>query len=183
MTLSNEERTAYITIWSKAIDTQMHFNEMCVKSRQLGLTFVAAALGIGLILLSRGDDFMFSFLIVDVHVSALIVFAAALALYAVSILDLKVYHRMLRGAVTFGEDFEQNYMKKIFDLEKGMTQTISHYSRHSDAGKTTINGKNSYSGTDMKSAEDKIRSFYRRTIFTLGVIGAILAVSTVRLTW
>ena len=32
----------YVSIWAKAVDTQMHFNEMAVKSRQFGSAFVAA---------------------------------------------------------------------------------------------------------------------------------------------
>jgi hypothetical protein len=32
-----------IEIWKQAVETQKHFNDMCVKSRQLGLTFVAAS--------------------------------------------------------------------------------------------------------------------------------------------
>ena len=113
----------------------MHFNEMSVKARQFGLTFVAAALGLGVVMLSRGPDFVLSipYLGFDLHGVVLLVLASAFALFAVSLLDLKVYHRMLRGAVTFGEDFEANYMKQIFQLEKGMTQAISHYSRFDDA--------------------------------------------------
>jgi hypothetical protein len=139
MTLSPEQQDKYIAIWAKAVDTQMHFNEMSVKSRQLGLTFVAAALGIGVVLLSRGDDFalpvnafLFTF---QIHIAVILLLAAWLALHAVRGLDLNVYHKMLRGAVTFGEDFEQNYMKQIFELDKGMTQAISHYSRYADADK------------------------------------------------
>jgi len=101
--ITHEERKSYIEIWSKAVDTQMHFNEMSVKSRQLGLTFVAAALGVGVVLISKGDEFAISvpwffggrF---NLHVAVLLLAAAILALYAVRILDLKVYHRMLRGA-------------------------------------------------------------------------------------
>ena len=48
-------REIYVSIWTKAIDTQMHFNEMSVKSRQFGLAFVAAALGVELSL-NLGDD-------------------------------------------------------------------------------------------------------------------------------
>ena len=100
---------AYIAIWTKAVDTQMHFNEMSAKSRQLGLTFVAAALGVSIVLLGRREDFALSIPFTDfgLHISVLIFLATALAVYAVSILDLNVYHRMLRGAVTFGEDFEE----------------------------------------------------------------------------
>lgn len=112
----------YIAIWSKAVDTQMHFNEMSVKSRQLGLTFVAAALGVGIVLLSQGTAFAMTFPIcgleVQVHVSVFLSIGAILALNAVKQLDLKVYHRMLRGAVAFGEDFEEQYMKTIFQLER-----------------------------------------------------------------
>ena len=46
-----DQQEIYVAIWSKAVDTQMHFNEMSVKSRQFGLTFVAAALGLGIALL------------------------------------------------------------------------------------------------------------------------------------
>lgn len=178
MSLSPEQQEKYITIWARAVDTQMHFNEMSVKSRQLGLTFVAAALGIGIVLLSRGNDFAFppidlGFFKFQLHVSVILVLGALAALAAVRGLDLNVYHKMLRGAVTFGEDFEENYMKQIFNLDKGMTQTISHYSRYQDASKERkSDGRYKYKGNTEISAEDKIRSFYNRAIIFL-IIAAI----------
>ncbi len=42
-----------IEIWKQAVETQKHFNDMCVKSRQLGLTFVAASLGAAFYLFIR----------------------------------------------------------------------------------------------------------------------------------
>ena len=42
-----------VEIWKQAVETQKHFNDMCVKSRQLGLTFVAASLGAALYLFIR----------------------------------------------------------------------------------------------------------------------------------
>ncbi len=182
MPTSEKEMEIYVQIWAKAVDTQMHFNEMCVKSRQLGLTFVAAALGLGLVLLSRGSDFSLTLALfesqVQIHVSVLIVIAAAFALAAVRILDLHVYHKMLRGAVTFGEDFEENYMKQIFDLNKGMTQAISHYSRHENASKNLVSGKYEYTGTDEKNAEIKIRRFYKVTINALATVAFALFILT-----
>ncbi|MBD3668780.1 MAG: hypothetical protein HUJ16_12500 [Kangiella sp.] len=167
----------YITIWAKAVDTQMHFNEMSVKSRQLGLTFVAAALGVGIVLLSRESAFAFEFSIggyyVQLHIAVLLILGAFLALRAVRQLDLGVYHRMLRGAVTFGEDFEENYMKQVFSLEKGMTQTISHYSRHDNAAYVDDgNGSRTYTGDSKVTAEDKIKRFYRATSIFL-ILGAL----------
>ena len=172
----------YVAIWQKAVDTQMHFNEMSVKSRQLGLAFVAAALGVGIVLLSRGSDFAITqelwFLKFEVHVSVVIVLAAAFALAAVRILDLNVYHKMLRGAVTFGEDFEENYMKQIFLLEKGMTQAISHFSRFHDAGVTVKGTRYAYEGVIKESAEVKIRQFYRRSIQVLLISAVVLLLLT-----
>lgn len=178
MSLSDEERKSIVEIWSKVVDTQMHFNEMCVKSRQLGLTFVAGALGVGIVLLGRGGDFSIPVFSVDVHVSVLIVLAAAAALYAVRILDLNVYHKMLRGAVSFGEDFEENYMKQIFQLEKGMTQAISHFSRFSDAKVEASATRYKYVGSCKVSAEEKIRAFYRNTVIILILAALLLFVFT-----
>jgi hypothetical protein len=178
---SPEQQNIYVAIWAKAIDTQMHFNEMSVKSRQFGLGFVAAALGLGIVLLIRREEFTVSVPFCggfDLHMTVLIAFASAFALQAVKILDLNVYHKMLRGAVTFGEDFEQSYMKEIFALDKGMTQAISHYSRYEDAGVTTKDGKYVYGGHNRKNALEKIRNFYRFAIGTLCAVGVLLFLFT-----
>jgi hypothetical protein len=178
MAIKPDQQEQYIAIWAKAVETQMHFNEMSVKSRQLGLTFVAAALGVGIVLLTRGDTFSIPLSIggreFQLHVAVLLLAGACLGLNAVRGLDLNVYHKMLRGAVTFGEDFEEHYMKKIFKLNKGMTQAISHFSRFEDAGKTVSlpSKKYRYTGTIQVTAEDKIRAFYRNTLISL-IVGTI----------
>ncbi len=175
-----EKHQQYIDIWSKTVDTQMHFNEMQVKSRQLGLTFVAAALGVAFVLLSDGKDFAFSIPVgmfeFQLHVSVLLVTGALLAIQAVRLLDLGVYHRMLRGAVTFGEDFEANYLSQVFSLEKGMTESISHFSRHNDASiERDGNGKYLYRGDNHVSAHDKIKNFYKMTsLFLIATAVALL---------
>lgn len=166
----------YIEIWSKVVDTQMHFNEMCVKSRQLGLAFIAAALGLGIVLLTRGNDF--TLLIggtLKVHVVVLLLLSSVLALYAVRLLDLNVYHKMLRGAVQFNEEFEEKYMKGIFpDLPMGMSQSISHFSRFEDASVDKTGGKVAYTGTEKVVAAKKIGAFYRVTIWSLLVTAAVI---------
>ena len=185
MSLQPDQQEKYISIWSKAVDTQMHFNEMSVKSRQLGLTFVAAALGVAIVLLSRGIDFAF---LVDIpsikfriHISVLLVLGALLALAAVRVLDLNVYHRMLRGAVAFGEDFEEHYMKQIFELDKGMTQAISHFSRYDDAAiEPSKSGKFTYTGSTSMTAAEKIRKFYNNAIYyLLGTAAALFLITNV----
>jgi hypothetical protein len=172
---TTEQQEIYVSIWAKAVETQMHFNEMSVKSRQFGLAFVASALGLGIVLLSRHEEFSIPlFAGLSLPVTAVIAFASAAALYAVMLLDLGVYHKMLRGAVAFGEDFEQNYMKEIFALKKGMTQAISHFSRYKDASVTPQDdGKYFYCGSERGSAEQKIKRFYVFTISILVIVGCV----------
>lgn len=183
MSTESRDLDRYIAIWTKAVETQMHFNEMSVKSRQLGLTFVAAALGVAVVLLSRNEDFL---LLVDIyiikiklHIAVLLILGACLALQAVRQLDLNVYHKMLRGAVAFGEDFEENYLKGIFNLEKGMTQAISYFSRYEDASTVKCDsGKFKYVGSIETTAFDKIQNFYHRTTYFLLLAAAIFFVIT-----
>ncbi len=164
-----------ITIWEKAVDTQMHFNEMSVKSRQLGLTFVAAALGVAIFLFTRSDTNLFvektiGGTALKFHVATLIIIAAAVAVWGVRILDMHVYHKMLRGAVAFGEDLEETQIKSALGLLKGMTQAVSHFSRFADANVVRGgDGKYIYSGSEKKTALQKIGQFYNF------VIGALIA--------
>lgn len=180
MPLSIDEQKVCISIWQKAVDTQMHFNEMSVKARQFGLAFVAAALGLAVVLFTRGQEFSLPIPILnfDLHATVVIVLASACALYAVRLLDLGVYHKMLRGAVAFGEDFEENYMKQIFVLEKGMTQAISHFSRYQDATVEKKDGKYAYRGADRKTAEEKIKCFYNFSISALVITAFFLFIVT-----
>jgi hypothetical protein len=176
---TNEE---LISIWSKAVDTQMHFNEMSVKSRQLGLTFVTAALALAVVLITQDKEFALLFPtkwgVFKLHLAVLLIGTAAAGLLAVRRLDLSVYHRMLRGAVEFGDDFEEHYMKKkVFNLDKGMTQAISLYSRYSDAGYNEQRGKRVYHGTKRYTAGEKLKGFYNGVFLSL--IGAAIFVLVV----
>lgn len=180
---TDKEKELYVAIWSKTVETQMHFNEMSVKSRQLGLAFVTAALGVAVVVIGRKDDFGLIVSIGNIkfylHVAVMIILAAALALTAVRILDLNVYHKMLRGAVSFGEDFENRYMKHLFSLEKGMTGAISHFSRHEDAKvNPTDTGYQYLGGSTEKSALVKIRMFYNVTTSVLVIVALGLFLAT-----
>lgn len=185
-----------VEIWKQAVDTQKHFNDMCVKSRQLGLTFVAASLGAALYLFIRstptGSDTdaaathsasAYSFAVcghsIVLHVSLAIIIAAAAAVYAVRLLDLGVYHQMLRGAVTFGEDLEEKHIRHIVGLQKGMTQAISHFSRHSDAAaKPDGEGHYRYWGEDRQNAGEKLKGFYNFIFGLLAFLAFLVFVAS-----
>jgi hypothetical protein len=113
------------------------------------------------VLISRNEEFSIPipyFGGFDLNMTVIIAIAGAAALYAVKLLDLNVYHKMLRGAVTFNEDFERNYMKDIFSLEKGMTEAISHFSRYKDAACKLPENSTKYSYIGDKKETAKSRS-------------------------
>jgi hypothetical protein len=181
--MPNPSKQDVITVWAKVVDTQMHFNEMSVKSRQLGLTFVTAALALAVVLITQEKEFALEFAtrwgVLKLHLAVLLIGAAAAGLLAVRRLDLSVYHRMLRGAVEFGNDFEEHYMKtKVFDLDKGMTQTISHYSRYEDASFTEQNGRWIYTGGQAYTAGQKLQGFYSWVFLSLLGAAALIFVIT-----
>ncbi|MGY3614851.1 hypothetical protein [Bradyrhizobium sp. USDA 10063] len=186
-----------VEIWKQAVDTQKHFNDMCGKSRQLGLTFVAASLGAALYLFIRTPGgtseggagssvvpvYAYAFDVgghsIVLHVSLAIILAAIAAVIAVKKLDLGVYHQMLRGAVTFGEDLEEKHIRPLVGLQKGMTQSISHFSRNSDARTSTgDDGSYVYLGDDRKNAGDKLAGFYNIILGFLAVFGAAIFVAS-----
>lgn len=158
-----------LEIWKKAVETQMHFNEMSVKSRQLGLSFVVAALGVAVVLLGKPDEFQVPIQSIgyQIHPSGLIILLAAFGTYAVKRLDLGVYHRMLRGAVKFGEELEKTLRRSaLMPTAMGMTESISYYSREQDKSKA---------GT---TAAKKITRFYWLLITSLSVIAVVMLIAT-----
>ena len=92
-------------------------------------------------------------------------------------LDLGVYHQMLRGAVTFNEDFEEQRIKKIIGLNMGLTQAVSHFSRNSDASAEKNSGGYKYLGKNKKNAGEKLSRFYNVVMGFLFVsaVGMFLA--------
>lgn len=171
-----------IKIWERAVQTQMHFNEMSVKTRQLGFTLVGAALAAAAYTLNKDENFLFNVPVpwgdIRIHVAFLLALVSAATVFAIRSLDLGVYHQMLRGAVTFGEDFERNHLAEYLSLEKGMTESISHFSRYSDAKAELKNGKNNYQGKVRRNAGQKLGFFYNTVIsVVLGFAVFVLIVS------
>src|SRR5258708_13284539 len=103
MPTTTEQQEIYVAIWTKAVETQMHFNEMSVKSRQFGLAFVAASLGLGIVLFTPGEDFSIPIALsggFDLNMTVIIPFPAHFALYAITLLDLNLLPKILPLPVT-----------------------------------------------------------------------------------
>lgn len=176
-----ERERIRLEIWKQAIATTIHFTEMSARTRQIGLAFVVAALGLAITLLAQYRDARLPFVLFDhqydLHISGVIVLLAAGGLYAIMLLDLKVYHRMLRGSVAFTTELERSGFRDTHMLtDKGLTETISHYSRspHDKTGRIVPGGKN-------VTAERKIGLFYRVAIACIALMGCVLVILTSRI--
>ncbi len=173
---SNQEPTTSdkLEFWKQAINTQMHFNDLCVRSRQLGLTFVVAALGLSVVLLSNYSDAKIEVFSFNIHVAAFLMFICVIAVFAVWILDLGVYHKMLQGSVSFVEEMDKaGFSSPYSGIPYGMTQFISAYSRNKRP--PLKNGRLSLV-TDT-SARGKVRNFYILICAVLILIGVLIAVT------
>jgi len=86
---------------------------------------------------------------------------------------------MLRGAVTFGEDLEEKHIKPIVGLQMGMTRSISHFSRYSDAGVTkNDDGQYQFIGSNRRNAGAKLAGFYRVILCFLASVGIAIFVAS-----
>ncbi|WP_417451209.1 hypothetical protein [Kordiimonas sp.] len=118
-----------LEIWKQAIATQMHFAELSIKMRQIGLAMAGATLALAVVLYREGGAYLIEICSLKIPVSAILCISAAGILYAAKIIDVDVYHNMLRGAVKFNEKFEQEHRASLH-MSTGLTQTISAYSRY-----------------------------------------------------
>ena len=97
-------------------------------------------------------------------------YTAAGVLYAACVLDVKVYHKMLRGAVKFNELFEDKHAEELFGTV-GMTQTISAYSRNKETPELLPQTKKWLPPNKSYNAGRKITLFYQVPMVALIFIG------------
>ena len=130
MPLSDEDK---IKIWERSIETQMHFAELSIKMRQIGLTLAGATIALAIVLYRTDTAFSINvpFISLEIPVGTILTLSAAVILYAAKMIDVDVYHRMLRGAVKFNELYEKTLDNDI-GWRSGLTEAISAHSRVED---------------------------------------------------
>lgn len=169
MPLSNEQK---IEIWTRSIKTQMHFAELSIKMRQIGLTLAGATIALA-ILLYRTDaaySLYVPYLNFMLPVGTILTLSAAVILYAAKIIDVGVYHRMLRGAVKFNELYERTLDDDI-GWRSGLTDAISAHSRFKDP---VLLDKRNEKGTHWASRKEPALAGNRINYFYWFCIGALV---------
>jgi hypothetical protein len=168
-----------IEIWKTSIETQKHFAELSVKMRQIGLTVAGAILAIAVFLV-RQDEEPASLTVCnfEIPILAVLFLAAAFVLIAARIIDVFVYHKMLRGAVSFNEQFERQYPEIFANI--GLTLTISAYSRFKNTPKLDDQcpqfGIKEWRETGRANAGGRILAFYWIPILALLLLAALFLV-------
>ncbi len=174
--LSDEQRLA---IWQRAIETQMHFAELSIKMRQIGLTLAGATVALAIVLYRTNQAFSIEIPCIGLSVpaAAILCISAAIILYGAKILDVDMYHRMLRGAVRFNELYEQQ-LDELVGWKSGLTEAISAHSRYKSPKllETRKKGElNIWEESEKSSlAGNKINRFYHVAIGALSFSAVFL---------
>lgn len=174
---SNEQK---IEIWKRSIETQMHFAELSIKMRQIGITLAGATIALAIVLYRTDSVYSFKVPYSDLvlPVGTILFLSAAAILYAAKIIDVGVYHRMLRGAVKFNELYEQSLDIDV-GWQSGLTESISAYSRYDDPilqDKRGSDGTHWTSANPRQLAGNRINKFYWLGIFAFSTVALALAV-------
>src|SRR3954470_5464142 len=91
-TSSSDREKNILLVWERAIQTQMHFAELSIKTRQIGMTVVGATLGLAIVLNRSESSFMLKLYGSNFPITSILCWTSALILYAIKILDVGVYH-------------------------------------------------------------------------------------------
>ena len=127
---SKEESTKNILdkdlkIWEIALNTQMHFNELLIRSRTTVVTVAMAVIGATLIAF-RETNIKFNICNKEIHIGVIILFIGIVFLLVQFIIDYFYYFKMLLGAVNYTTALDRKYENKgLFGLTTYINRSIS----------------------------------------------------------
>lgn len=177
MAFSDEQK---LEIWKRSIDAQMHFAELSIKMRQIGLTLAGATIALAIVLYRTEAAYSFDipFTYLSLPVGTILTLGAAGILFAAKRIDVDVYHKMLRGAVRFNELYEETMDSEV-GWRSGLTEAISAYSRYEAPKLNNTRGENGmhWSASDRRRpAGNRINQFYWLCISALVAVAVALAI-------
>lgn len=113
-----EHRALAVEVWKKVVQTQEHFNEICMKVRTLYATVIAVILSVYGAFLKEGGAVMH---VSRVAVDPIVPISLALVLvtYLFYFVDRYWYHQLLLGSVAQGAFIEERWGGIIPELSMG----------------------------------------------------------------
>ena len=122
--MNREDIEHNIKVWEKVVDVQMHFNDLCLKVRNVAISILGVLLGAAAI----------SFRYAGGAQASVFIFVAIVVWLAFYLMDRYWYHELLKGAVHHGQEIEKNLKDKI------PTITLAHAIRSQSHSSLGING-------------------------------------------
>ena len=123
--LEDRNQLAFVQRWRAVIDTQMHFNDMLMRTRSIGLSMVIAVYGAAIVSAGQFPDSSVTFVELRLHVAVGIFAVGMLLLLSLFLLDRFYYYRMLLAVVEHTEEIERESGSPEQPIELRLTQRIS----------------------------------------------------------
>ena len=119
------DQLASVQRWRVVIDTQMHFNDMLMRTRSIGVSVVTGVFGAAAVSLAQYPDHFMTVPGVTIHVAAIVIVFGLLLLAGMFVLDYFYFYRMLLAVVRHGEQMESESRSPTAPFEFGLTSCIS----------------------------------------------------------
>jgi len=117
---SSKDQVAAVQRWRTVIDTQMHFNDMLMRTRTAGVSIVITVFGAAAVALAQYPDRLIIMPGTTIHIAAVVITFGLTLLATLFVLDYFYFYRMLIAVVQHGEEIEaESRLQKspvVFDL-------------------------------------------------------------------
>jgi hypothetical protein len=122
--LASERLRGRVEYWKQIAAIQIHFNDMCIRTRWLGLTAIATLVAAAAI--AEKENIRFR-LPSDwsIGLPSVLMLISLMLLSALWFLDIHYYYKMLIASVEYGERFETQIMPDLDVEDDGITSYIS----------------------------------------------------------
>ncbi len=136
-----------VDVWKKVVDVQMHFNDLCLKLRHVGISILGVLLGAAALTYRYGGTTnVMSF---QVQTSIVFILVALIVWIAFYLMDRFWYHELLKGAVHHGLKIEEALRNELPSID------LAHTIRDQSHSSLKLN------------AAKKLDLFYRSIVYVL----------------
>ncbi len=120
---ASERLRGRVEYWKQIAAIQIHFNDMCIRTRWLGLTAIATLVAAAAI--AEKEDIRFH-LPFDwsIGLPSVLMLISLMLLLALWFLDIHYYYKMLIASVEYGERLERQIMPDLEVENDGVTSYI-----------------------------------------------------------
>lgn len=124
--LASERLRGQVEYWKQIVAVQMHFNDMCIRTRWLRLTAIATLMAAAAV--AAKDNIKIHVpcdWISPVGLSSVLMIVALFVLLALWLLDRQYYYKMLLASVDYGEAVEGMVVQSLQITQGGITAGIT----------------------------------------------------------